>query len=80
MLGVYPDVSFPDGAVRVVVAQGGFEGGLHVFGCGEYALDGGEFVDWGRVGGEYYGCCEVGGDGVDVGGGGKGAEGVSREG
>lgn len=70
MLGVHPDVVLPHEAIRV--ADGGLEGGFDVLGRGEDALEGGEFADGARVGGEGYDCRGVVGDGVDVGGGGEG--------
>lgn len=73
MLGVDADVPLGHDGIGVAVAQGGCEGGFDVFGRGEDAFDGGEFVEGGGVGGEGYCYCVVVGNRVDVGGGGEGA-------
>ena len=76
MLGVDADVALRDDAVRVAVAQRGLEGGGHVLGRGQDALEGGELADGARVGGEGDGGGGGGGgDRVDVGGRGEGAGG-----
>lgn len=69
MLPVYHDEALRYAAVRVGVAQGGFD----VLESRDDTFEGGGFWYGSRVGGETYCCREGVGDGADVGGGGDGA-------